>query len=568
MNSKIAKKFIILIALAFSAAFVVNIAWSMRVQYDAIVSNLHMRAQLVTRELSAAWQFVNVNQDLINTDREGNYEFKGLHCAIVGKSISAIFSKGNEQMTVHYTNWETRNPNDAPDAFEKQALAAMRENPKRVWEYYDVVDIEGEKVFRYLASLTVTESCLDCHGEPAGDLDKTGFVKEGWKLGDMGGAISMKISMEKDMAAYRDKVVKDVLFSSVCLLGVCFLVGIAVRRWVTKPLAVLEAGVQQMATGDLDVSLEEKRLAGEFRALGQNFNHMASELAELYSNMEQQVKSRTSELSEANRLLEEQAELLSRANKLLKEDVDLKTSFLNMMSHELRTPLTAILVFTNILLEGELGEEERSCLQEIQINGNNLLGMINNTLEMARLEAGRSVLHPELVDMGEVFASIESVIGPLAGQKNIEFSTEVAGDVPLVWADAQRLRHIVENLCSNAIKFTPEGGHVAVRAEVCCDGGEQENEAVGRDGAVQREELQIHVQDDGIGIKKEEQARIFDLFVQSDDSEARRYNGSGLGLALAQDLAKLHGGRITVVSEFGAGSCFTLHLPLKEGEKA
>lgn len=551
MISKITRKFIVLIVLVFALALTLNTAWSMRTQYRVIEENLHTKAQLLARELSAAWQFVNVNQELINTTKSGEYEFKGLHCAVVGKSIGAIFSKGNNLVTLHYTNLQTRNPIDAPDEFEKKALRAMQKEDE-IWEYYEVVKEEGgQRIFRYLASLTVTESCLECHGEPEGRIDKTGYPMEGWKIGGMGGAISMTISMEEDLAAYRRKVRGDVIFAVCFLLGICVIVSFAVRNWVSKPLGELEAGVKQMKAGNLSIRLEEKELKDEFQILGRDFNSMAGELSALYENLEKQVERRTEELSEANRQLEEQAELLSRANVMLKEDVDLKTHFLNMMSHELRTPLTAILAFTNILMESDTGEEEKSCLKEIRTNGSHLLSMINNTLEMARLEAGKSVLHCELVDIGDVLGSIENVIFPLAEQKGIAFGTEIDGRVPLVWADASKLRHILENLCSNAVKFTSAGGRVSVRAELDEEAGE----------------VRVHVQDNGIGMKPEELTCIFDLFTQSDRSEVRRYNGSGLGLALAKDLAELHGGRITVVSREGEGSCFTLHLPHKEGDE-
>ncbi|MBR5474940.1 MAG: DUF3365 domain-containing protein, partial [Lachnospiraceae bacterium] len=521
---------------------------TMRTQYQVILDNLHVKAQLIAREQSAVWQFMTVNQELINTTWDGNYEFKGLHCAVVGKSVSAIFSKGNDLMTLHYTNLQTRNFIDAPDSFEKRALRAMKLNPG-VWEYYEVVEESGQQVFRYLSSLTVTESCLECHGEPAGEIDKTGYAKEGWKVGDMGGAISMKLSMEDDLVAYHAAVRQNILFAALSLLLVSLAVAIGVRGWVTKPLRELEAGVREMKGGNLEIPVKEAKLSNEFQTLGHDFNAMARELSHVYENLEQKVELRTEELQTANRMLEEQKDVLDRANQMLKEDVDLKNSFLNMMSHELRTPLTSILAFTNILLESDMGEEEKSSLREIRVNSNHLLGMINNTLELARLEAGRSVMNRELVELGDVLGSLEAMIAPVAAQKQIAFLVEIDGDVPLVWADAGKLRHILENLCSNAIKFTPEGGQVRIWVEESEPGA-----------------LHIHVEDNGVGMSESEQAVIFERFVQADSSESRRYNGSGLGLSLAKEMAELHGGSITVVSKKGEGSCFTLHLPLKQGE--
>ena len=159
----------------------------------------------------------------------------------------------------------------------------------------------------------------------------------------------------------------------------------------------------------------------------------------------------------------------------------------------------------------------------------------------------------ELVDVADVVNSIEAAFEPLASAKRIELSVEVARDVPLITADPDKARRIVENLVGNAVKFTPENGHISVRASL--------------DGA--RGAVLVEVADDGIGIAVENLPTVFEKFTQGDGSASRRYNGSGLGLSLARELAELHGGSIETTSVLGEGSVFTAVLPIApqdEGE--
>ena len=549
--SKISRKFIIIILVVFVMLLSFNIAYSVEKQYEGIVDNLRDKASILSKQMDAAWYFVDVNQELINTTESGEYEFKGLHCAIVGKSIGAIFSKKNELVRTHYTNLKTRNLVDAPDAFEEEALQAFREDPERE-EYYSVEEMDGKQVFRYLSKLTVTESCLECHGEPAVATDKTGYPKEGWQVGEMGGAISMVLSMDQDLASYWEDVKSDILFAVFFTVLVCAIVMLAVQRFVTRPLKKLEDGVQQMSEGELAAHVDENSLQDEFLEVGKKFNEMSRELQNLYGSLEDQVIFRTEELREANEQLAKEQELLRQANELLQKDNEMKTDFLSIMSHELRTPLTAILTFTTLLKKAVTDEEDAHRLDEIEMNGERLLDMINNTLELARIEAGHSQMNRELIDIFDIISHVEASISPLAQKKQIAFEIEVGREVPLFSGDWEKLCRIIENLCSNAVKFTGEGGWVRLSVDM-----DESKQAV-----------IIRVADNGIGIAPEKQPLIFERFVQSDSSASRRYSGSGLGLSLVKQLVEMHGGRVTMQSEPGKGSEFVVTLPIQTEEES
>lgn len=535
MKSRLTKKLIVVILIVFIGLLSFNTVWSIRSQYQILLDNLYEKAQLISTQMAASWQFMNINQDLINTTRENEYEYKGLHCAIVTKSVGKIFSSRNNAVKTHLTALEPRNEGDSPDAFEVEALKGFLADPE-MQEYYEVVEsAAGVKVYRYLSRLTITESCLECHGEPVGVIDKTGYPREGLKVGDLAGAISMEISMEEDLAVYNQHVVQDVLFIGVFASILCVLVFFWMRQNVSQPLKLLGDGVWRMRQNDLSAEVDEAALNDEFRELGHNFNRMARELEQMYSGLEAQVAARTEELS--------------RLNEQLQQDNELKTDFMSMMSHELKTPLTAILAFTSLLKRDCASEIERTRLDEIEINSRRLLAMVNDILGMTRLEAGNVQIQEDYIDMVDVMTQVKSVIAPLADNKKITFVTYAQRGIPLVYVDADKLCHVLENICSNAVKFTNEGGHISM-------------------GAVRgpgKNEVSIHVTDDGIGIAVEKIPILFDKFVQLDSSASRRYNGSGLGLALAKEMVEVLHGKIDVESELGVGSKFTVTIPIQWG---
>ena len=291
----------------------------------------------------------------------------------------------------------------------------------------------------------------------------------------------------------------------------------------------------------------------EIDGLIEQYHSMAQRLEELYGSLESQVAERTEQLSSANAELECQRRRVEEINAQLARDNQYKSDFLAIVSHELRTPLTSILAFAELLGEsiGPDRPEARRQLEEIGKNGAILLEMVDNVLECARIQAGSETLNLELVDLNDLVGMVESAMAPVAAKKGVAFTTRVDFDVPLIMGDWEKLRRVLANLTSNAVKFTDAGGEVAVR--VCCEAKE--------DGA---RNVVMRVRDTGIGIPKEAQELIFERFRQENMSTVRRYGGSGLGLSLVKDLVATMGGTVAVSSEPGCGSTFAVELPAEE----
>lgn len=550
-NIKLKTKFAVLIVALLVISLVANIGWTSMNARAQMENELREKGQVLAQQMDAMWEFMASNQDRLEqisyTD-DGVYQ--GLHCAIVGRSIGALFTSQSSYST-KFVNFEPRNRADVPDAFESAALTAF--NDGSATEYYEIADVGGVEVFRYAAPMRIEENCLECHGEPAGEIDVTGFPKEGWQLGDVGGAISLVMPLDVYMESERSSVVQDVIFFSGMLVVCLLVIYLALTYLVTRPLSRIQQGVERIQHGNLDVRFAYSQSSREMNDLTREFNTMAAELSGIYGSLETQVADRTEQLAQANGVLERQRSQLEEVNRRLREDNQYKSDFLAMMSHELRTPLTSIIAFTELLNNGSApaSEKEAETRREIEANSRALLLMINDILEMSRLDAGRTEMTVEVIDLGDVCGMVCDVVRPLAQRNAIDFVCDIEPDVPLIRADFEKVRHVVENLCGNAMKFTSEGGKVRLFVDYAPD----------------TEEVLIHVEDNGIGIAEKDHERIFERFVQVDSSVSRKYSGTGLGLALAKEYVEMHGGNIGVKSELGRGSVFTVTLPVngKEG---
>ncbi|MGH9796799.1 MAG: ATP-binding protein [Candidatus Polarisedimenticolia bacterium] len=265
--------------------------------------------------------------------------------------------------------------------------------------------------------------------------------------------------------------------------------------------------------------------------------HHLEDIERMNADLERKVRERTQELEIVNLKLQESNRELVRANSL-------KSEFLANMSHELRTPLNAIIGFSELLLDhsfGSLTDEQKDYVADILSSGRHLLELINEILDLSKIEAGKMRLLPEEFDLGAVVEEAAALLRVEAGRKHIDLSA--SADEIEVRADRNKLKQIMYNLVSNAVKFTHPGGRVALRAR--CEGSD----------------LLVAVEDSGIGIRAEDQERIWDAFTQVDGSYARKYQGTGLGLTLVRKFAEMHGGRVELRSAFGEGSTFTVNLP-------
>lgn len=253
-----------------------------------------------------------------------------------------------------------------------------------------------------------------------------------------------------------------------------------------------------------------------------------------------ELSAQSSELTQQNVELEMQKKQLDESNRL-------KTNFLSNMSHELRTPLNSVIALSGVLnrrLAGKVAEEEYSYLDVIERNGKQLLSLINDILDLSRIESGREDVEINRFNASELIGDVLEMINPQANQKNINLIYSNGTDLPPIKSDYVKCRHILQNLVANAVKFTEEGGVEISTEEVA-------------------ESIRITVSDTGIGIDREHIPHIFDEFRQADGSNSRRYGGTGLGLAIAKKYAEMLGGSIEVESIRGEGSKFTLTLPLQ-----
>ena len=255
-------------------------------------------------------------------------------------------------------------------------------------------------------------------------------------------------------------------------------------------------------------------------------------------------------LQENKRLVESlqrSNKLLFEANEELKKATQAKSEFLANMSHELRTPLNAVIGFSELMIDevpGGVNEEQRQCLADILSSGKHLLNLINDVLDLSKVESGKMRLRLADVALTDVIEPLRRSMMPMLAPRKQRLDVEVEQGLPPVHADRAKVRQVLLNLLSNSIRFTPDGGRLKIKAI------KEDNWC------------QVSVIDSGIGIKKEDQELIFEPFCQLDNHLTREKGGTGLGLALVKQIIEKHGGQIWVESEYGKGSRFTFTLPL------
>jgi signal transduction histidine kinase len=263
------------------------------------------------------------------------------------------------------------------------------------------------------------------------------------------------------------------------------------------------------------------------------------------------------------RLLQQQAEVRKEKAEARREQAEraniTKSRFLANMSHELRTPLNAIIGFSEVLTDktfGDLNDRQLKYTNNILSSGRQLLQLINDILDLAKLEAGHLQLIRRPFNVGKALSEVQAIVKTLANKKHINLEFCTASDVPLLFAEEAKFKQVMYNLLSNAIKFTPDGGRVFVTADV--------RNSARADSSTAGKSLRVVVIDTGIGIKAEDQERVFEEFEQVDSSYGRQQQGTGLGLALTRSLVEMHGGRIWLESEGveGKGSTFTFLIPI------
>jgi two-component system, NtrC family, sensor kinase len=327
----------------------------------------------------------------------------------------------------------------------------------------------------------------------------------------------------------------------VAFLLLAVVTGILLARRLVRPIESIQAAAARMGSGSLNQRIEIPS-NDELGALAEEFNRMAARLEESYAGLEQKVDERTLELATALRELDEKSRELEAASRH-------KSEFLANMSHELRTPLNAILGFSQVLRErmvGDLNAKQEEYLDDILTSANHLLALINDILDLSKVEAGQVELELAPFSLREALERGVVMVRERATKDGVQVALTAVPEVDSVNGDERRIRQVIFNLLSNAVKFTPAGGAVDVSA------------------AQVNGEITVSVADTGPGIAAEDQERIFEEFQQTEAGVQQR-EGTGLGLALSKRLVELHGGRIWVESEPGHGSTFAFTLPAGRG---
>jgi signal transduction histidine kinase len=434
-------------------------------------------------------------------------------------------------------------PDAVPAATSGPPLAAGSSGEYREFRTAD------NSEYHYYQPIRARQSCLVCHeyhGAVAGASAPAAADADAPRLRYAEGDLMAVVKVVMPDAATRKAINWNraiLLATAIITVFLAMLVAYAIVRYViVKPLEHLRDVSEQVRRGNVEARAEI-HTADEFEELGVAFNRMLRGLIDSQEG-----------LRKANNSLDVKVDELAQANLNLYEMNRLKGDFLATMSHELRTPLNSIIGFSDVLSSiDSLDDKQRRYVENIRSSGRMLLEMINDILDLAKIEAGKMEVRPTVFRLESVVSAQCDMVRPLAERKRIDLTHEVGAGLDAVEQDQAKVQQILANLLSNAVKFTPEGGRVSVAARL--------------DGAAPGGFL-LEVADTGVGIAEEEQQSIFEKFRQGrvfqggDDAMTREFSGTGLGLSIVRELCRLLGGDVTLDSQLGRGSRFTVWLPL------
>jgi signal transduction histidine kinase len=436
-------------------------------------------------------------------------------------------NKALSRYTFRIIKPNAQNPALRPEPDEIGIINLFLREPDRIEESRQ--QASGES-FRYYGAIRASPKCFSCHGKTAEDRALYGQLSDGSLMA------VVRITMSGDAIKQEFHLNRAWLIAVAIGTSLAIMTGIyvTIRYAVVKPVKHLKDVSDAIAAGELNVR-SEIQTGDEFEDLSYAFNRMLRNLM----SMQEQLKG-------ANVELDRKVDELARTNLALYESNRIKSDFLATMSHELRTPLNSVLGFSELLLANpQLPEKMRRWAGNIQASGKQLLALINDLLDLAKIEAGKMEVKPEVVSLSDMADGLITMHRPLAEKKNIDLRATVEMDGRPALQDAGKLRQILSNLLSNAIKFTPEGGRVQLRAET------------------EGDDLALTVSDTGVGIPPEDQDLVFEKFRQAASPMTREHEGTGLGLSIVRELSKLLGGDVTLKSDVGRGSTFIVRVPLE-----
>lgn len=455
----------------------------------------------------------------------------------------------------------------------------------------------GKRVFIHAIPIPNERACFKCHGS---GKDYLGVLTVGINWGPI----------EESIAAIRNR---EIALGVISLAIVAFFLIRWLSKHITGPILKVTEFAEEVSRGNLDVRLDigkrskcweieecdknhcpaygeanlrcwymdgtlcqgepsgefpekledcrkcfvyKKNLGDEIVQLGDSLVHMVRNMRKMYEKISSFSKDLELQVARRTEELEQKTAELEQANIELKKLDELRSTFLANMSHELRTPLNSIIGYTDLLLDrvdGDISEEQEKSLTKVHNNARNLLKLINDVLDMSRIESGRVELDLQGVDLQEIIQDTVSALEPLINNKGLIIEADFDERLPLAHADPDRVRQVVTNLLDNAIKFTSEG-RIIVNARPS-KVGTKRNEPP--------KFLEVCVSDTGIGIRKEDINRLFDKFRPLDTSATSEYRGVGLGLSICKGLVEMQNGKIWAESKYGEGSRFCFTLPVR-----
>jgi len=431
--------------------------------------------------------------------------------------LSQLMSAGEVQVNIYSPFPFPNRKGRLLDSFEKDAWVFLKNNPS---EYYaKLEDRDGVKLLRVaVADVMSAQTCIDCHNS----YPET--PKNDWKIGDVRGVLEESMDVTSSMD--RGITMSWIVIGIITIAGFVFMViSLLQAKDISVPLVRIIDSMSEMAKNKRFIEIPYISRKDEIGQLAKTFNTMVKELAQADS----EIRNAWYEAKEASRI---------------------KTEFLANMSHEIRTPMNGIIGFSDILIESDITEEQKESLDIIKNSADSLLEIINDILDISKVESGKLTLEKVEFDIEVLIYDVCKLIKFKASDKNIEVLADVGDFSTLLSGDPTRLRQILTNLMGNACKFT-EFGEIGLNVSLLKDEGGQID-------------LKFAVHDTGIGIPEDKLDLIFNPFIQADGSTTRKFGGTGLGLAISKKLSEMMGGEMWVESKLGKGSTFYFTAKFKK----